>query len=68
VSVLAAIARHVITSHPHEHDDGELVELIKSAAARANLKYDSRSVGVALTNARAVLWHIDRRQRRAVAS
>lgn len=64
VAVLAALARHVIAQHPDELDDGELEELIKCAAARANLKYDTRTVGVALVNARKVGAHIDRRRAR----
>lgn len=58
--VIAALARHVVADHPDEDDDGELRELVKTACARANLRYDSLAVGAALEQALA-----QRRKRRA---
>lgn len=52
-SVIAALARDVLTTHPDETDDGELRELLKTACARANLKHDGQSVGNALEVAKA---------------
>lgn len=52
-SVIAALARDVLTQHPDETDDGELRELLKQACARANLKHDGQSVGNALEVAKA---------------
>lgn len=52
VPVLAAIARTVLLEHPDEQDEGELKELLKCAAVRANLLYDSTSVSDALDRAR----------------
>lgn len=53
--VITALARHVVAEHPHEQDDGELRELLKAACARANLRYDSVTVGNALEAAKAQL-------------
>jgi len=61
VPVLAALARHVLLRHQTE-DDGDLVEFVKCAAARANLKYDGHSVGLALDHARRVLAQMARRR------
>ncbi len=55
VNVIAALARDVLHRHPDETDDGELRELLKAACSRANLKYDGRSVGDALEQAKAQL-------------
>jgi hypothetical protein len=55
LSVIAALARTVLQTHPDETDDGELRELLKAACARVNLQHDGRSVGDALEQAKAQL-------------
>jgi hypothetical protein len=66
VSVMTALARSILLADPDEHDDFELRARLKDACAGpANLKYDSRSVGVALDNARRLLEHKHRRRRRS---
>lgn len=52
-SVITALARDVLETHPLETDDGELRELLKAACARANLRYDGQAVGAALEAAKA---------------
>lgn len=59
--VIAALARAVLSDHPAVEDEGELLELVKGACARANLLYDSRSAARAIDSARAQL-----RRRKAV--
>jgi hypothetical protein len=55
VKVIAALARHVLLRHRSETDDGELREILKTACAKANLKYDGASVGEGIERARAHL-------------
>lgn len=55
VHVIASLARHVLLRHRTETDDGELREILKTACAKANLKYDGASVGDALERAKAHL-------------
>jgi hypothetical protein len=59
VRVIAALARDVLLRHRSETDDGELRELLKSACAKANLKYDGASVTDGIERARA---HLQRRR------
>lgn len=62
ISTLTALARAVLQEDPEQTDEGDLLERIKRrCAGAANLKYDSRSVGIALDNARKQLAHIARR-------
>jgi hypothetical protein len=53
VSTIAALARDVLLRHPSENDDGALREILKRACAKANLRYDGRSVAAGLDLARA---------------
>lgn len=55
VRVIAALARHVLLRHRNETDDGELREILKTACAKANLKYDGAAVIDGLERARAHL-------------
>jgi hypothetical protein len=55
VSTIAALARDVLLRHPAEGDDGALREILKRACAKANLRYDGRSVAAGLDLARAQL-------------
>ena len=52
VAVLSALARSILNANPTT-DDGDLIELIKAAAARAHLRYTGQTVAVALSRARA---------------
>lgn len=55
VPVVAALARDILRQHPNETDDFELRALLKDACAKANLLYDSATVGEALDQAKAQL-------------
>lgn len=55
IRVITALARSVLTDYPTVVDEGELLELVKVACARANLLYDSASAGQAIDTARAHL-------------
>jgi hypothetical protein len=55
VRVIAALARHVLLKHRTETDDGELREILKTACAKANLRYDGTTVADGIDRARAHL-------------
>lgn len=55
IRVITALARHVLLRHRNETDDGELREILKTACAKANLKYDGATVGEGIERARAHL-------------
>lgn len=58
IRVIAALARHLITTNPElASDEGELMERVKQACARANLNY-AGAVGPAIDRARAQLARV----------
>lgn len=59
---LRAVVRSLIEEHGEDADCFDIIDIAKTVCAKANLRYDSRSLYEAYSGARRQLAHIERRR------